>query len=172
MHTKNYLLPQLLVLCSMLFISTPLFAQKVLLIERYGSAKTQKIQIGDPIKYRLKGQDGFRVEYIEDLRVDTNLIVLGRGYVSPDNIDAFQFERRAPKAIGRSLIVFGLGWSFFAGVADLANLGYTYEPRDAIISGTAVALGFGITLFKKKTIRFGKKRRLRIVDLTPFPNRP
>jgi hypothetical protein len=147
-------------------------AQKVLLIEKYGRAKTTKIRIGDEIRYRLKGEKEFRVGYIEDLRTDTSLIVLGRGYLSPDNIDAFQYDRRAPVWIGRSLMVFGLGWSFFAGVADLTNLGYDYTARDAIISGTSLALGFSITLFKKKTIRFGKKRNLRIVDLTPFPNRP
>jgi len=149
-----------------------LSAQKVLLIEKYGRAKTTKIQIGEEIRYRLKGEKDFRVGYIEDLRTDTSLIVLGRRYLSPDDIDAFQYDRRAPVVIGRSLMVFGLGWSFFAGLADLTNLGYDYTAKDAIVTGTSLALGFSLTLFKKKTIRFGKKRNLRIVDLTPFPNRP
>ncbi len=163
-----FLFPALL----LLLLPSFLVAQKVLLIEKYGKAKTKKIYVGDEISYRLKGENGFRLGYIEDLRTDTNLIVLGRGYLSLEQIDAFQYDLRAPRIIGTTFMVFGLSWSFFAGVADLANLGYTYSASDAIVSGTSLALGFTISRFKKKTIRFGKRRRLRIVDLTPFSNTP
>ena len=147
--------------------------QKLLLIEKAGSPKTRKIYIGDELTFKLRSAEGWYNAVIEDLRVDTNLIVFPRQYVSPSEIEAFRYELNWPRPVGRSLMVFGVSWSVFAGIADIANIGYEYEWRDAIISGTAVLAGVVIPLtFKHRYVRFGKRKRLRIVDLTVVPPDP
>ncbi len=157
----------------LLILGTPLAAQKMLILEKYGSAKVKKFYVGDELQYKLYDFPGFRTAVLEDIRVEDNLLVFPKQYVSPDEIEAFRYDINWGKPVGRSLMYFGLGWSFFAGVADLTNLGYEYTWGDAVVSGTALLSGFLISkLVKHKTIRFGKRRRLRVIDVTPVPAPP
>jgi competence protein ComGC len=71
----------LLIFLGLLF-SMPANAQKVLQIEKYGSAQTQKIQRGQYLTYKLKGNDSFSVGYIEDIFVEDSLLQLGDRYVN------------------------------------------------------------------------------------------
>lgn len=158
----------LLLLCISCFVST-IYAQKVLQIEKYGQAKTEKIFIGEGIEYRLKDSEGWRYAVIEDLDIEQNLIVLADRFLDPEKIDAFRYYRPNMKRLGVQVMLFGVAWSGFAlvGTALDGDPSSHYRLSDGIVTATALATGFGITqLFKYKKIRFGKKKRLRLVDIT------
>ncbi|MCB9265203.1 MAG: hypothetical protein H6558_09280 [Lewinellaceae bacterium] len=152
----------------MLLASAWLHAQKVLQIEKYGNPRAEKIFIGDPVTYQLKGEDIFHDSYIEDIRVEDSLLVLDDRYVNVFDISALRYERTWPRATGISLFWFGIGWSGFAaiGTALDGNDDTKYRWSDAVVSASALSLSFAIPrLFRNKTVKIGKRRRLRLLDL-------
>lgn len=157
-------IPTLLLLCA----CTVLSAQKILQIERYGKPQSERFFIGDMLTYQLRGDDFFREGYIEDFRVSDSLIVFGDRYVKVDEIEMLRFPRQWSRVAGTSLMVFGGAWSGFAlvGYATDKDPDTQYSTRDAVISGAAVATGFGLQkLFPFKKVRLGKRARLRLLDL-------
>lgn len=150
-------------------------AQKVLQIEKYGSAKTKKLYIGQEITYKLKNDEYWYKGVIEDLRVDTNLIVLKDRYIALDSIEAFRRTVGWSKAARTSLYTFGAAWSGNALVGTLTdgNPKTNYLWSDAIVTGASWLTGWiAPQLFKNKVTPFGKKRRLRMLDLTLVKPKP
>ncbi|MCO6486856.1 MAG: hypothetical protein J5I98_00495 [Phaeodactylibacter sp.] len=157
-----------LILLAILSACGLLHAQKVLQLEKYGRVRTEKMYIGDPITYRLQGEQGFQAGYIEDIRVEEGLLVLSDRYVKVQDISTLRYERGWPRATGISLFWFGLGWSGFAaiGTALDGDDDTRYRWSDAIVSAGSIGLAFVIPpLFKHKDVRMGKRRRLRLLDL-------
>lgn len=150
-------------------------AQKVLQIERYGSPKTKKIYIGERITYKLKHDEGWYSGEIEDLLVEKNLIALNDRYISMDSIEAFRRPVGWSKGVRTSLYTFGAAWSGSALIGTLTddNPKTNYLWSDAIVTGTSWLLGWVTPkIFKNKVTKFGKKRRLRMLDLTLLPPKP
>lgn len=142
--------------------------QKVLQIEKYGQAKTQKIFIGEEITYKLKDDKSWNLGYIEDLIIDEKVIVLGDRYVKLDEIAAFRYYRPWTKAAGITFFTFGASWSVFAAVGTLTDgdPNTSYRWSDAAVTGTSWVLAFVIPrFFKYKVIKFGTRKRLRMLDL-------
>lgn len=161
----HIILPVLFSLCCLTTVS----AQKVLQIERYGSPRTTKLYIGDEFTYKVYGDDLWRTRQLEDLIIDRNVIVLDDRYVNLKDIEALRYRRGWTQPISISLYTFGTAWSAFALVGTLTDgdPDTRYRPSDAIVSGVSLGLGWGIQkLFGTKTIRLGKRRRLRMLDLT------
>ena len=159
--------------CLFLLASHWLFAQKVLQIERYGKAETEKIFIGNEILYRLNGNDYFLRGYIEDLNIDNNVIVLPDRYVPVSEINALQFDRGWPRAIGTSVLWFGIGWSVLAaiGTATDGDPSSNYRWSDAAVTGTSLVISFSLPkLFGRHTLKFGNRKRLRMLDLNFYPS--
>ena len=149
-------------------MTSNLNAQKVLQIEKYGKAKTEKLYIGQFVTYKVKDDDAWRDAYIEDLLVDQNVVQLGPIYVNIDDIEAFRWKRGFSKKAGNSLMIFGISWSGYAfiGTATDGRDDTQYRWSDAIVTGTSVLLGWILPkTFKYRTVRFGKRKRLRILDL-------
>lgn len=147
-------------------------AQKVLQVEKYGRPLAEKIYIGDPITYQLRGEDVFHSSFIEGIKVEDSLLVLSDRYVNVYDISALRYERNWPRATGISLFWFGIGWSGLAaiGTAVDGNDDSRYRWSDAIVSAGSLALSFSIPrLFKNKTLKIGKRRRLRLLDLRFAP---
>lgn len=145
-------------------------AQKVLQMEKSGSYKTQKIYIGEEITYRLHGDDYWYHSAIRDLLVDEKLIVFHDRYVHMDSIAAFRWDRNGMRAIGKQLFWFGLGWSGYAAIGTVTdgNPDTNYRWSDAIVTGSSWLLSLiSPKLFRYKKRKFGKRRRLRMLDLTP-----
>jgi hypothetical protein len=157
----------LLVLSSLLSFASS--AQKVLQIERYGRVKTKKMYIGQEITYQLKNDDGWYRGVIEDLDVEKNWIVMRDRYVPLDSIAAFRRPQNWSRAARTSLYTFGAGWSANALVGTLTdgNPATNYLWSDAVVTGTSWLTGWILPkIFKNKITKFGKKRRLRMLDLT------
>ena len=162
-------MPQkLLLLTFSFFCFHTLPAQKVLQLEKYGSAKTQKIYIGQVLTYRLAEDDHFTTAYLEDIKVEDGLLQMGEYYVKVDDIVELRYERRLARAAGSSLFIFGVGWSGFAffGTTFDGDPDTQYNLQDATITATALGLSYLIPkLFKYKHIKIGKRKRLRLLDL-------
>lgn len=158
------------ILCLLLLLTAPAAkAQKVLQIEKYGKAKTEKIFIGQEITYKLKGNDFYHTAVIEDLLVDKNIIVLGDRYTSLANIEALRYNRSWVRPISTSVFWFGTAWSAFAAIGTLTDGDPTtkYRASDAVVTGTSWLLSWSIArIFKNKTVKLGKKKRLRMLDIS------
>lgn len=156
----------------LLLVSGPIHAQKLLQIEKYGSPRTTKIFIGDPITYQLRGAEGFHSGYIENIRIEDSLLVLADRYVKVYDIAALRYDRGWPRAAGKSLFWFGAAWSGFAaaGFAFDGDKETNYRWADAIVTLSSWGLSLAIPrLFEHKTIRMGNRRRLRLLDLRMNP---
>lgn len=139
-------------------------------MEKSGSYKTQKMYIGEEITYRLHGDDYWYHSAIRDLLVDEKLIVFHDRYVHMDSIAAFRWDRNGMRAIGKQLFWFGLGWSGYAAIGTLTdgNPESNYRWSDAIVTGGSWLLALiAPKMFRYKKRKFGKRRRLRMLDLTP-----
>lgn len=159
----------MLIICSLSLYLMPLTAQKVLQIERFGRAETEKIFIGEGIEYRLKGDDEWRYAVIEDIDVEEKLLVFSDRYLDPGRIDALRYYRPGMRRLGFQVMTFGVAWSGFAliGTAVDGNPETRYRASDAVVTATSLGIGYAISqVFKYKKIKFGKRRRLRVVDIT------
>ncbi len=151
------------------FIPSPVPGQKILQIETYGKAKTKKIFIGEEIDYLLKETDVWHNAVIEDLRVDRNLIVLGDRYVPMEEIAAFRQPHGWSRPIGRQLMFFGVTWSGYALIGKWTDgrPETNYGWGDAMVTASAGLVGFLLPkIFRYKTTKFGKRKRLRMIDVT------
>jgi len=144
-----------------------LTAQKVLQLEKYGKAKTEKLFIGDEFTYKLKDSPQWHTAVIEDLHIEQNKIVLAYGFIELEQIEALRFYRPGVNAAGKSLFVFGTSWSFFAFVGGLTSSEHDYRWSDAAVTGTSYLLAWSIPkLFGHKKFKIGERKRLRMLDLT------
>ncbi len=146
-----------------------LAGQKYLQIEKRGSAKTQKIPVGSTIEYQLKDDEIWYTHAIEDILVEENLLVLRDRYVSPDSITAIRRYRSWTKPARTQGLIFAGAWSGFAliGTATDGDPNSSYRWSDAIVTATAATIALTVPkLLEYKKVKFGKKRRLRLVDLS------
>ncbi len=150
-------------------------AQKVLQIERLGSARTQKLSIGTVLTYQLHGDPIWYSGEIINLLPEDSIVLFHNRYIKVDKIRAFRWELGWPRSVSRQLLWFGAGWSGFAliGTATDGNPDTHYEWSDAAVTGTSVATSWLLPkLFKYRKMRFGKNRRLRALDLDPAATQP
>lgn len=150
------------------FFSCHSFGQKILQIETYGKARTEKLFIGQGITYQLKDSEDWHYVVIEDLLVDQQLIQTVRGYLKLSDIGALRRERGWSQAAKVSLMTFGAGWSLFGiiGYATDGNPDTKYSAGDAIFSASTIASGWLIgKLFKYKKIKLGKRKNLRMIEI-------
>ena len=144
-------------------------AQKVLQIEKYGSPVSKKIYVGEEITYRLQGDEIWHTGYINDLLIERDVIALDDRYINMKEIEAFRYQRGWTTPVSISLVTFGAAWSGFAliGTATDGDPTTSYRASDAVVSAVSIGLGLAVgTLLKTKVIKFGNRRRLRMLDLS------
>ena len=142
-----------------------LFGQKFLQIEKYGSLKIEKYYIGDDLSYQLSGDKTWYAGTIQDLIVDENIILFADRYIKLGDIRTIRKYRRWSQSIGNQLFIFAGSWLFFSAAGTL--VGWELRWDTAIIAGSAMATGWLIKkIFKYKKYKIGKKRRLRMLDIT------
>ena len=161
-------------LCFGLFpFSAP--AQKILQIEKYGKLKTKRYYIGDEMIYRLKGDKVWYRATLEDIKVEDKIILFDNGFVKLGDIHSIKshHNRSWSSKAGYSLMVFGASWSFFAlGGMLVDSERFAYQQSDAIVTGTTLASGWLIRkIFQSKTYKMGKRKWLRVLDISPIEKR-
>ena len=153
-----------------LFITPSLTAQQFLQLEKVNSLKVKRFYIGDELTFQLEDEYGnkyWRTEVIERILVEEGILIFPKGKVNLKDILAIRTynSRQFGNKAALSLYTFGAGWILYS-LIDAA-FGGTLTWSVAIVSGTAFATGFIIKqIFKQRTFKMGKKRRLRVLDLT------
>ncbi len=165
----NLLSKTFLFFLSILLWTSSLDAQKMLQLDRFGKKKASYIKVGQEIEFRLKGDDYFYVLPVRDLDAEKNLIIFDTGEINIDDIEEIKLKKNAPmmRALRAKLITFGLSWALYTGIGAAAG-GPAFTLATIFVSGTAFIAGgiFSFFLFKRK-MKLGKKRNLRIIDLSP-----
>lgn len=148
-------------------ISIPVQAQKVLQMEKRGKVKTKKYYLGEELTFQLKGGSDWYTDVMIDIKVEEQIIVFSERYVKVEDIKTIKSYKNA-RFINRaekSLYSFGAAWLLFSLGGTLAG-----EPLNDLtwkVPATSVGLGFLLKkLFYTRKYRIGKKRRLRVLDLS------
>jgi len=164
-----------LVLCCLPILCN---AQKVLQLEKRGSAKTTKFVAGNEIVYQMQGDDIWYTATIEEIRADAGFIMLNDRLVSVEKIAAIKSfkNRRWSRSYSNKLYTFAGGWVFF-GAADRLIFNQSPDragiPLIAIPAVSALVIGYTIRkIFDHKVYKMGAKYRLRLLDLDPVPAKP
>jgi len=159
------ILPLLLVFSCLLQVR----GQKTLLIEVAGDPHTQRIAMYDDLTFQLKDDDaGWYTRRILDMDANGQMIMLGDAWVAVGDIERIKLKKKRVLAtvLGGALQVGGI--SMFMG-----DLWYTIRGEQQYSEGGMefgllnIAVGTLIrVLFEPIVYKFGKHRRLRVVDLT------
>lgn len=149
-------------------------AQKVLQIEKFGKAKTNKLYIGDQIFIQTKDNPDWFLAEIEDLLPDAQAIVFYDRIIQIQDITAMKFRKKSKvHDIGR---VVQFSWVVpvaYQAIYDVVDPPFEEEEwkPTAIVSAGTFLLGSLMRLIPPKKHKFGEgtRRRLRILDLTFYP---
>ncbi|MEM6963499.1 MAG: hypothetical protein AAF573_01955 [Bacteroidota bacterium] len=155
----------LLVACMLMSVFAS--AQKVLQMEKRGKIKTKKFYLGEELTFKLKGQKEWLTDVMLDIKVEEGIIVFPERFVKVSDIKALKSYKNARRAVilQRTFYSFGASWLLF-------SLGGTIvgEPLNNLtwqVPVTSFVLGFLIKkIFYSRKYRIGKKRRLRVLDLS------
>lgn len=159
-----------ILLLSSIFLTNS-FGQKVLQMEKRGKVKTKKYYIGQELTYQLKGDDYWYTERIQDILVNENSILFANRLIHIDNISKIKsFRNRGwSKAISTSLFSFS---GVFVSLSLIASATTSWSTGTLVWLFPAIAVPAGLLirfLFKSKTYKLGKKRKLRLLDLNVIP---
>ena len=143
-------------------------SQKFIQIERYGRPKTERIYPGQVINYRYQGE--WYEGEILNIHYDLGKLELHNRFLAVADIEALRYPRRAPKGLSQQLMLFGASWSGWAllGSATDNTPGVDYRWSDAAVTASSTALGLALpaVVGKYKVLEMGKRRRLRLMDIT------
>lgn len=165
-------------LLCILFLFSAVFctsAQKFIQMEKYGSAKVKKYYVGEEITYKIKEfPNDWTTSIIEDIVMEENLVVFNNRTIRLDEITTIRSFKPAnwSKPIAKNLYRFGLSWGVFSLLGPLAGFPITWAAL--IVPATAYTTGFLIkNLFRHRTYKLGKRRWLRMLDMSqPLPIGP
>jgi len=159
----------LLFFLSLLFcsISSSLFGQKFVQMEKYGTLKVKRYYIGETLTFRLEGDKYWYTDVITDILPDDGLIVFANRAVKVKDITFLKSFHNAAwsKGLAMKLYIFAGSWLVF-NFGGLP-LGWTLSALTWQVPVVAVATGFIIRiLFKSRKYKIGKRRWLRLLDLS------
>ena len=159
----------LLLFLSLVFLSlsTCLYGQKFVQMEKYGTLKVKRYYVGETLTFRLEGDKYWYTDVIRDILPEDDLIVFENRAVKVKDITFLKSFHNAAwsKGIAMKLYIFAGGWLVF-NFGGLP-LGGTLSALTWQVPALAVATGFIIrTLFRSKKYKIGKRRWLRLLDLS------
>ena len=158
-----------LFLAFFLFSNQILYAQKLLQIEKVGSHKTQRYYIGDEVIFQLEGEDDdfWYRERIVDILVDAKSVLFTNRVIkisSITKIRSFKDRGWSKSLSNRAFFASGVFVAF--SLIGSATTEFMLNRASAIIPGAAIVVGLAIRfIFRRKTYKFGKRKRLRFLDL-------
>ena len=147
------------------------FSQKVLQLEKYGKAKTKKYFIGEELTYQLEGDDDWYTEVIQDILVEEESLLFPSRLIPISEIRKIKSfkNRRWSRGLSNSLFWFSGGFVGLSLIAA-ATTTFTLGTNVWLFPAIAVPVGFLVRwIFKSKTYKLGKKRKLRVLDLNIIP---
>lgn len=155
-------------------ISSPVIAQKVLQMEKYGKLKTKKYFIGQDLVFQLNGKKDWYHETIQDILVDEKLILFPTRIVKLEDITAIKSFKNRGWSRGLSNNAYVASGAFVGLSLFTTAIGYwELSPASIIIPGVTVVVAWIIRkIFKSRTYKIGKKRKLRLLDLNFHPIHP
>ena len=143
--------------------------QRYVLIELSGDPDTQRIAMYDDLTFQLKDDEaGWYTRTILDLDVNRQMILLGNTWIAINDIARIRLKRQRVLAnvIGGALQVGGISmfmgdvWYTLRGEQQYSQGGMEFGLINFAV-GTAIRKIFAPIIYT-----LGKKRRLRVVDLT------
>jgi hypothetical protein len=147
-------------------VNTFVFAQKYIQIERANIMKVKRIELGESVTFKLKGNDQmWQTKDLTDVIPEQNIALFDGQIVKLQEVAKIRSSRTFLPAIGKQMYRFGGLWLVYASLGDLLDKS-EFKKIDIIVPATAFGLGF---VFQKgckyKYSRFGKNHRLRAIDL-------
>lgn len=162
-------LPLLLTAFFVFLASNFITAQKLLQIEKAGTLKTQRYYIGDEVIFQLSGEleNHWFKERIVDIMVDSKSILFTNRLVKISDITKIRSFKNQGWSRGLSNNAFVAAGSFTGlSLIAAAFTEFMLSPATIIIPGTTIVAALIVRfIFRRKTYRIGKKRRLRVLDL-------
>lgn len=154
---------KLLSLALLLFgLSAPLWAQKMVLLEKANRVKTQKIYVGQQLHYRLTGKEDYWYHReLTEILPEQQTVVLDFYPVKLEDIAMLKVPRRL-RGLGNGLIVFGANLALATTAAAIFRDDVKYGP---LYGGAALSIGTGFWLSSKRTLKMGQKYRLRATEV-------
>lgn len=150
--------------------TAPVFAQKMLLLERANNPKPTKFYIGDQLHYRLAGQEDYWYDRsITDMLPEKNTILLDNFPVQLGDISYLKVRRKGIwRIVGGTLFTFGASLAFATTIAVLyRDEGTNYGALYATSVGSA---GVGYYLNTRRKLKMGDRHRLRLIEIDlPMP---
>ncbi len=149
----------------LLFALSPLYGQKILLLERANRARTTKLYVGETLRYRLAGDENYWYERtITELLPESNLLLLDNFPVKLTDIAAIRVRRRPiVRLLGATVFTFGASLIVATTVAALYR---DQNTRYGLLYGTgAASLGLGYGASTSRVLKMGQKHRLRIIEI-------
>lgn len=175
-NTKNIYLKCSLLCIVLVVFSINSFGQKILLLEKAGTSKTQKIYIGETLTFKLLNDDaGWYERIIFDISLESKLINFEGVTIHIDSIEKIRFDKRpfVPSLLGTTLQAGGANVILY----ELTN-SRVINPKRPVDPNTLYAglvnIGVGTLLrklFRHKKFTLSARKRLRLIDLT-FPPPP
>lgn len=162
-------LPFLLFVFLSFFVTEAIVAQKILQIEKVGSLKNQRYYIGDEVIFQLAGEteDYWFRENIVDILVDAESVQFTNRVVKITSITKIRSfkDQGWSRNLSNSTFVFAGSFTVLSLIAAAATE-FSLSAATIIIPGAVVVAGLVLRfIFRRKTYRIGKRRRLRVLDL-------
>lgn len=149
-------------------------AQVRLQMDRFGKKKSMDFYEGETITVRLKGEDVYQELQIKKLYPEANMMLTQLGPVQIDDIERLRTfnKKKTGKYLSYMLWVFGTSWGGYSLIAFLA-FGEPLTWSILWVMGVSFLIGWILRrVLRRKTYKIGKKRKLRIIDMTIEPFRP
>ncbi len=141
------------------------FAQKILVLDKYGTKRT-RITAGEEIIFRQLNNKTKYHDFISSLRDST--LILGEAKIEfpLNDFDTFYFRRPGIQYVSIGTTFIGGGFMFASAVYPLVG-DPAYDQRESFIIGASfLAFSQLIKAFKYKKFKVRKNSRVRILDLT------
>jgi hypothetical protein len=152
-------------LLCLLFAFSPVFSQKILLLERANHARTTKLYVGQTLNYSLVGDDRYWYERtITNLLPESNMLLLDNFPVKLTDIAALRIRRNPVlRWVGTTIFTFGAS---LAVATAAAALFHDHNTRYGLLAGTAAAnMAGGYAMNTRRVLKMGQKHRLRIIEI-------
>lgn len=159
-----------LCICSCLLSTVDSDAQKVVLIERAGILRTERIHLYDELTFTMKGDDKLWYKRkLLDIDVNGQLILLGDTWTAIKDIGRLRLKRERTWAnvIGGALMGGGTGMMMGDLWYTVARDAHQFTEGGIEFGLLNIAVGSGLrAAFAPIRYRLGERKRLRAVDLT------